>query len=507
MDILLVGPNGSGLPLLSSYYSPPVGVLRLAAFLRKRGHNAEWFDPNLHMISAKGKTLEERLRERQWDIVGFSLLDVTLLNDFAGMHLARRICPKARIIAGGIEAQFNYQAVLDKTPCSVVVLGEGEIPMLMLANGDPVHEIPGIVFKSDAKPLRQEEFDEATSAIAWEEINYEDYWDFYVEKKRADQSDGLNQWMADKEIHTARIFARNRCPVGCTFCSSTNQLTWGSGGKVPVVSVSNDVLIETIQRIKAGHPRIQTIYLTDDDFCINRRAVIDFCKKVIDHGHTDLTYIAFARSMDVDDELLSWLKKANFRTLNIGIESFSDRVLDEMGKRCDAQVNHRALEMAKRHDVNVYMNMILITPLSSLEDIEISLIEGRRYAEDSFYKVGINYGVKPFKGSEMAERHVNFLSEVHYLEDKRTPIRRDEMIWAEDPLVRQVQERYHHGITDEVRRCAAEQGMVMETYTRLPWITLAKFDFMQRLIDEVRAENGIYVEKRQPEQRPLRAVK
>jgi radical SAM superfamily enzyme YgiQ (UPF0313 family) len=210
--------------------------------------------------------------------------------------------------------------------------------------------------------------------------------------------------------------------------------------------------------------------------------------------------------MDVNDELLSWLKKANFRTLNIGIESFSDRVLDEMGKRCGADVNHRALEMAKQHGINVYMNMILITPLSTLEDIEISLLEGRRYAEDSFYKVGINHGVKPFRGSEMAERHSDFLSDVEFLEDQKVPVRRDEMIWAEDPLVREVQERYHYGIDEELERCASSAGMVMETYTRLPWITLAKFDFMQRLIDDVRAENGVLSKRDQNDAQTAQAI-
>ena len=72
-----------------------------------------------------------------------------------------------------MEAQFNYQTVLDKTPCKIVVLGEGEIPIQMIADGHSYNDIPGIVIKNNAKALTQELFEEATSLIPWEKINYE----------------------------------------------------------------------------------------------------------------------------------------------------------------------------------------------------------------------------------------------------------------------------------------------------------------------------------------------
>ena len=130
------------------------------------------------------------------------------------------------IVAGGIEAQFNYQNVLDKTPCKIVFISEGEKSLLALANDKPFNEIPGIVYKNSSVPLDQETFNLATSSIEWEKLPYEKYWDYYL-KKYGDKAteDNLN------EIHTARIFSRNRCPIGCKFCSSTNQITWGSGKK------------------------------------------------------------------------------------------------------------------------------------------------------------------------------------------------------------------------------------------------------------------------------------
>ena len=36
--------------------------------------------------------------------------------------------------------------------------------------------------------------------------------------------------------------------------------------------------------------------------------------------------MAFARITDLNEEVIGWLKKANFVKLNIGVESFSERV-------------------------------------------------------------------------------------------------------------------------------------------------------------------------------------
>ena len=173
------------------------------------------------MLTGLGPSVEEKLTENAWDLIGFSVLEESLWQDIENMYLARKLCPKATLVAGGIEAQFNYQTILDKTPCRIVILSEGEIPLRMLCDGAPPHTIPGIVFKNAALPLSQEDFNDATNAIDWEQNPYENYWDHYLAKYGDTVTDENLQ-----EIHTARVFSRNRCPIGCKFCSSTNQITW-----------------------------------------------------------------------------------------------------------------------------------------------------------------------------------------------------------------------------------------------------------------------------------------
>ena len=113
------------------------------------------------------------------------------------MLLAREIHSDALIVAGGIEAQFNYQTILDKSPAQVCITSEGEVPLSMLCDGKPIQEIPGIIWKNKAVALSQEPFIEATETFEWEMNAYEDYWDYYL-AKYGDKATPENL----QEIHT-----------------------------------------------------------------------------------------------------------------------------------------------------------------------------------------------------------------------------------------------------------------------------------------------------------------
>ena len=468
MNVLLIGPQTKKEIAERVFMAPPLGVARLAGYIQKHGHYAEAFDPNLFLLTNKGADLQSKIAEREWGIIGFSVLEETLVNDILNMQLAKKIHPDALIVAGGIEAQFNYQTILDKSPAQVCILFEGEVPLAMLCDGKPIQEIPGIVWKNKAKPLSQELFNEATSTIEWEENSYEDYWDYYL-AKYGDKATPANL----QEIHTVRVFSRNRCPIGCKFCSSTNQITWGTEGPVPVISATEDNLIDVIKRIKKSHPRVRTIYLTDDDFVINKRSVIRFCKKVIEENLTD--------------EVCEWMSKAGFRRLNVGIESFSEKVLEEMGKRCDVGQNHAALKRMKRYGIQAFINVILITPGTTLDDLKTTVENAMIYASDPFFHAGITLAIKPLKGTEFYEKCTNFLSAIEPIPNTNHVITRDDMILAKDPVVRHIQLKYWHTIDDVIEKSVAKDDVRHRIASNL---ALFKLTYMKSLIDDAKPFDG-----------------
>jgi radical SAM superfamily enzyme YgiQ (UPF0313 family) len=488
---LFVSPCSDKQNFYRSLMAPALGCLRLVGFMKGRGYFAEYYDPNVRNVSDTVPTFEEKLAEHEWDFIGFSLLEETLENDLKNIHLAHMIQPNAKLIAGGIEAQFNYQTVLDKSPCEIVITGEGEIPMLMLAEGQPIGDIPGIIFKNNAKALSQELFDEATGAIDWESINYEDYWDFYS-GLYGDNMQAEN----NEEIHTVRLFSRNRCPIACKFCSSTGQLTLATGGNVPVISASHDTLLSVVDRIVESHPRVSTIYLTDDDFCINKRDVMRFCEKVIERGYDDLKFMCFARATDITEELLDWMYRANFRRLNIGVESYSQRILDEMNKRCRVDQIHNALALVKKSGIKAFTNIIMTTPETRIEDIDVTVTEALKYVTQDFCDGSAILAIRPLGGTEFANMHWDYNSYMRHVEeidgrslgDKSFYLKKDDFIWSYDPIVREIQERYNEGLGAVLDKHAEDQNLVHQTSRR---IVAVKLGYMKQLVEEAKERHGL----------------
>ena len=103
-NILLVSPTDRQEMAEVKWLSPPLGIIRLSDFLNANGHHSEYFDTNFGLANGKENYLEEKLKSKDWDIIGFSVLDDTLLNDIKNIYLANKLCPKALLVTGGIEA-------------------------------------------------------------------------------------------------------------------------------------------------------------------------------------------------------------------------------------------------------------------------------------------------------------------------------------------------------------------------------------------------------------------
>ena len=445
--ILIIFPDSKGNDAITNFFAPTLGVIRIVSYLNNYNHEADYFDPNLFAVSHKGLSLEEKILEKEWDYIGFSTLDDTLFNDIQNMYLAHKLHPEAIIVAGGVEAQFNYQTILDKSPCRIVISGEGEAPFRMLADDVPWQNIPGIIVKNLAKPMNQELFNEATCGIEWEKLPYEDYWNVY--KKIYG-----NKWNSDieKQVNTVRIFSRNRCPIGCKFCSSTAQLTLASGGKVPVISTTESNLISVVDRIVASHPEVKQIYLTDDDFMINKRSVIRFCKLVVERNYKNLYFMSFSRITDLNEEVISWLKKANWRMLNIGVESFSNSVLNEFGKRCDAARIEPTLDLVIKAGIKPHMSVILTSPESTLNDVELTLKKSIKYFSTGNVQGAVLAAIYPLKGTEFYEKYTNFKSCILNIPGTNFSIKKDEYVYANDPCVREFQKRYYEESSTKVNK-------------------------------------------------------
>src|SRR6266404_3826716 len=417
--VLLIGPYD---PHCGEYtfLAPPLGVWRLAGVLESSGVETKVFDPNCCREPPQ-RALERELLNSPWSIVGVSTTGMTLRFDLELAHIARRVRPEALIVAGGMEATFRPELMFELGPFDLIVLGEGERPLMDLAvrlrAGRPVDGIAGTAWRREdgkilsmpQRALNREELRDAIYSTPYAKMPYSAYW----ERLEAAYRLGALPSKAAREAHLAeirsvRLITLNYCPMGCTFCSATNFLHEAQGSVASIARLGADECLHMIERIVAAHPRARTIIFQDDIFSFTRdHRILPLCEGIIAAKQSgripsQLQFISTNRIDAMTPERLSAMRRAGFRVLGFGIESFSQRVLAEFNK---AQI-HRHIEpmltAALAAGITPFLDLILSSPHAGLEDVAETLRQAYRWLREGC-EIGMYPYVIPFSGAAFAK--------------------------------------------------------------------------------------------------------
>jgi radical SAM superfamily enzyme YgiQ (UPF0313 family) len=346
-------------------------------------------------------------------------------------HIVRRVRPEALIVAGGMEATFRPDLMFELGPFDLIVLGEGERPLLELVArlraGQPAGGIAGTASRSKdgnilsipQRALNRGELRDAIYSTPYDEMPYSAYWERLESAYRI----GALPSKAAREAHLAeirsvRLITLNYCPMGCTFCSATNFLHEAEGSVASIARLEADECLTMIERIMAAHPRARTIIFQDDIFTFTRdRRILPLCEGIIaakQNGRipAHLQFISTNRIDAMSAERLTAMRRAGFRVLGFGIESFSPRVLAEFNK---AQI-HRHIEpmlsAALASGITPFLDLILSSPHAALEDVAQTLREAYRWLRQGC-EIGMYPYVIPFSGAMLA-KDPSLLPYTHY---------------------------------------------------------------------------------------------
>jgi radical SAM superfamily enzyme YgiQ (UPF0313 family) len=416
---LLIGPYD---PHCGEYtfLAPPLGVWRLAGVLEAQGYTASVFDPNC-CAGAPPQALEQELANGPWDVIGVSTTGMTLSFDLELAHLARRAAPDACIVAGGMEATFKPELMFELGPFDRVVLGEGEKPMLELLSrlraGTPLGGIVGTAErKADGTVLRlpqpalsHDQLRDAIWCTPYERMPYQAYWDHLEEAYRV----GALPTKAAREarlaeIRSVRLITLNYCPMGCTFCSATNFLHEAQGSVAPIARLDAEECLRMIERIVGAHPDVRTIIFQDDIFVFTKdRRILPLCEAIVAAKQrgtipAHLQFISTNRIDAMSEERLTAMRKAGFRVLGFGVESFSPGILAEFNK---AQIHRHIAPMlsaALDRGITPFLDLILTSPRCGMEDLAETLREAFRWLKRGC-EVGMYPYVIPFSGAALAK--------------------------------------------------------------------------------------------------------
>jgi radical SAM superfamily enzyme YgiQ (UPF0313 family) len=209
------------------------------------------------------------------------------------------------------------------------------------------------------------------------------------------------EWIEEKEVSKCCVLLGRGCPFQCTYCCNHafNKLAAG-----PYVRYrSPDNIVQEIKEIATRFPQMKEVYLEVETITINKNWAIELCFKLKLFNSTLNHPLSFGTNVRVTpnvnlENLFAAFKSANFRFINIGLESGSERIRREILRRNYSNqdlVNN--VKLAKKHGLKVCLYNMVGLPGETMADF-METVRINRFCLPEWHLTSIFY---PYPGTDL----------------------------------------------------------------------------------------------------------
>ncbi len=359
----------------------PTGLSYLHACLRDAG-----YDSILANFSAwPPSRIKQELLAFKPDVIGISQWTHNRHISLDLAHICRNLLPNCTIVMGGGHATFCYEDILiEDSPVDVVVLGEAEFTLLefvsRVSSELDWQSMDGLAFRRNGRIV-----------VTPPQKSLDDLDHLPLPAQYLDMSIGL-----DLELQSEFIVTTRGCPSTCHFCSS--PAFWG--GKVRFRSPA--AIVEEIRYIRQ---KFGLIYFSirDDTFTADRKRVLEFCSLLLKE-EVNILWNCQSRVTAIDEELLIEMKRAGCECIQLGVESGSPHILQQLGKNIAVSQIERACALIREIGINLSIFLISNVPGETVDDIRQTMELVRHIRPDDGYVSPLAYypGTKLYKDAVAA---------------------------------------------------------------------------------------------------------
>jgi len=307
----------------------PKGIGYIARALLDVGHRVQVLDIYAHQYN--NRDVVEHLKKANFDIAAISAMS-TQYNYVRWLSSElKKLYPQNAIILGGALATFSSQTVLENTNIDICVIGEGERTVVELLNRfKELEHVDGIHFKKDGRFIqtKEREYIKNLDEIpfpAYEQFPFEIYLknSFVIAPHRS------------LKIKTASIICGRGCPFDCNYCSRVFR-------GLRLRSVNN--IIDEIVYLKEKY-YIEGVFFCDENLTVKRERIYELCDKI---RPLNLKWNCQGRVNNVDLDLLRQMKASGCTAVGYGIESGSQKILNNMNKMATVEQAELAIKNTVR---------------------------------------------------------------------------------------------------------------------------------------------------------------
>lgn len=371
-------------------FHPPMGLMYIANSLIKNGFDVKIYHINSNMI---GKYTEEIIRMNPV-FVGFSVFTGEAMRSYALMSRLIKKNSKIPVVWGNAHPTLLPKKCLEEDYIDYVVMGEGEITAVELANAlndgqGHYSQILGIGYKDNNANIH---INNPRPFIT----NLDDYkpeWDLVDVEKY------ITPYFYDGK-RSLPISTSRGCPHNCAFCYNKifHDRKWRAH--------SSEYVISMVEELKIKYD-IDGIIISDDNYFVNKKRAFDILEKI------NIPSSCSTKSSYFDEEFVSNLNRFKCRSVMLGMESGSERILKFIRKESSTSDNVKAVTLLAKYDnINVSGSFILGFPTESRNEgmetlnLMLSLMKIKKqirytlgmflpYPGSDLYALSVESGFKP----------------------------------------------------------------------------------------------------------------
>ncbi|MCK6579150.1 MAG: B12-binding domain-containing radical SAM protein [Anaerolineae bacterium] len=319
---------------------PPLGILHLSSYLKQRGFSVGVFDSTFADLDA----FRQQLAAERPPVVGLYVNLMTKFNALKMMRIAK--AQGCTVILGGPEPP-SYAAQYLERGADIVVKGEGEtaleelLPHLARRGMNGLEAAAGIAYRDrDGQvrftPPRPQMPDLSANPLPDREaIAIESY---------------MQVWKTHHGQSSVSVIQARGCPYTCTWCSHS---VYGSTHRRRTPDDAADELLWIKERYNPD-----LIWYADDVFAINRRWFFQYAEALKKRG-VRIPFECISRADRLDDAVIEVLAEMGCFRLWNGSESGSQRILDAMRRKVDAEDVRAVTKKLKARGIETGMFIML----------------------------------------------------------------------------------------------------------------------------------------------------
>jgi anaerobic magnesium-protoporphyrin IX monomethyl ester cyclase len=365
---------------------PPLGTLYAASYLRQHGYEVALFDA---MLAES---------ESEWDLAlhkhapQYAIIYEDNFNYLSKMCLSRmreaafKMVEMAKshgcvVILCGADATDHYADYLAKG-ADYCLIGEGEETLIELLNqlsaGKEVGQIIGVAARNTLRPSRRPDITDLDRLPfpAWDLVDVEKY---------------RSVWIKHHGYFSMNMVTTRGCPYHCNWCAKP---IWGQRYN----SRSPENVVAEMKWLKETYSP-DHVWFADDILGLKPNWIEKFAS-LLQEAHAAVPFKCLQRADLVNPKTAAALAMAGCKTVWLGAESGSQKILDAMDKGDSVDDIYNAARLLRANHIEVGFFLQFGYPGETWEDVQQTLKMVRECSPDD---IGISVSY-PLPGTKFFER-------------------------------------------------------------------------------------------------------